>query len=102
MFKIHLEEAPQILHELFPLTEPSTYHLRFQPKFATRPIRTVNYGSNSLRFLGPRLWETVSSELKRCERVDVLKSKIRKWRPHNCPCKLCDTYIHQVGFIQCV
>ena len=99
MFKVHLGEAPQILHEVFLLTEPSTYNLRFQPEFGTRPIRTVHYGSNSLRFLGPKIWEIVPSELKRCERVDDFKSKIMEWRPHNCPCRLCVTYIHHVGFI---
>ena len=62
----------------FLLTGPSTYNLRFQPEFRTRPIRTVHYGSNSLRFLGPKTWEIVPLELKRCERVDVFKSKIRK------------------------
>ena len=29
MFKVHLGEALQILHEVFPITEPSTYNLRF-------------------------------------------------------------------------
>ena len=76
MFKVHLGEASQILHDVFPLTESSTYNLRFQPKFGTRPIRTVHYGSNSLRFLGPKIWEIVPSELKRCERVDVFRPKI--------------------------
>ena len=48
-FKVHLGEAPQILHEVFRLTEPSTYNLRFEPEFGTKPIRTVHYGSDSLR-----------------------------------------------------
>ena len=47
MFKVHLGEAPQVLQEVFPLTEPSTYNLRFQHEFGTRPIRTIHYGSNS-------------------------------------------------------
>ena len=71
-----IRKAPQILQEAFPLTEPSAYNLRFQPEFGTRPKRTVHYGSNSLRFLGPKIWEIVSSEFKRCERVDVFKSQI--------------------------
>ena len=99
MFKEHLGEAPHILHEAFPLTEPFIYNTQFQPEFGTRPIRTVHYGSNSLRFLRPKIWEIVPSELKCCERVDIFKSKIRNWRPHNSPCRLCDTYIHEVGFI---
>ena len=34
LFKVHLGETPQILHEVFPLTGPSTYNLQFQPEFA--------------------------------------------------------------------
>ena len=78
MFKVHLEEAPQILQEVFPLAEPLTYNLRFQPEFRKTPIRTVHYGSNSLRFLESKIWEIVPSELKLCERSDIFKSKIRK------------------------
>ena len=99
MFKVHLGEAPQILNEVFPLSEPSAYNQRFQTEFSTRPIRTVHHGSNSLRYLGPKIWEIVPSEIKCCKRVDVFKSKIQKWQPLNCPCRLYDTYIHQVGFI---
>ena len=40
-----------------------------------------------------------SIRVKRCERADVFKSKIREWQLHNCPCRLNDTYIHQIGFI---
>ena len=65
MFKVHLGEAPQILQEVFSLTEPSTYNLQFQPESSTRPIRTVYYGSNSLRYLGPKIWEIVPLQLKR-------------------------------------
>ena len=99
MFKVYLGEAPQILHKVFPLTERSTCNLRFQPEFGTGAIRTVHYGSNFLRFLGPKIWEIVPSELNRFERVDVSKSKVWKWRPHNCHCRFCDSYIHQAGFI---
>ena len=34
MFKVHLGEAPQILNEVFPLSEPSAYNLRFQLNLA--------------------------------------------------------------------
>ena len=52
IFKLHLGEVAMILQDVFSLTEPLTYIPRFQPEFGTRPIGTVHYGSNSLRFLG--------------------------------------------------
>ena len=79
MFKVHLREAPQVWEEVFALTEPLTYSLQFQPEFGTRTIGTIHYGSNSLRYLGPTIWELLPSGLNRCEKVDVFKSKIGKW-----------------------
>ena len=32
-----IRKVPQILQEVFPLTEPSANNLRFQPEFGTRP-----------------------------------------------------------------
>ena len=31
--------------------------------------------------------------------IKEFKSKIKSWVPQNCPCRLCKTYIHHVGFI---
>ena len=42
MFKVQLGEAPEILHKVFPFTEPSTYNLRFQPEFSARKINLLD------------------------------------------------------------
>ena len=38
-------------------------------------------------------------ENKKSESVDIFKSKIKKWVPEICPCRLCKTYANQVGFV---
>ena len=39
-------------------------------------------------------------ENKKCsESVDIFKSKIKKWLPEICPCRLCKTSANQVGFV---
>ena len=37
---------------------------------------------------------------KNSDFLDSFKSEIKNWRPQECPCKLCERYIHQVGFTQ--
>ena len=99
MFKVYKKQGPDILQDVFPLNPQATYNLRNQPHFASRTIRTVHYGENSLRHLGPKLWEMIPSSIKDTESVETFKNKIKSWIPDICPCRLCKTYIHQVGFI---
>ena len=97
--KVHTDQRPDILHDVFPLNSQPEYNLRNKTHFATRPIRTAYYGDNSLRYLGPKLWELIPSNIRDTESVQVFKNRIKNWIPDNCPWKLCKTYIHQVAFI---
>ena len=99
MFKVYTEKVPEILQDVFPINSQPEYNLRNKTSFATRPIRTVHYGDNSLRYLGPKLWELIPSDMKDTESVEVFKNRIKNWIPDNCPCRLCKTYIHEVDFI---
>ena len=49
--------------------------------------------------LGPKLWNLFPNEYKTIESLEDFKAKIKTWVPENCPCRLCKTYIHQVGFL---
>ena len=53
MFKVHAEQGPDILQDVFPINSQPEHNLRNKTHFATRPIRTVHYGDSSLRYLGP-------------------------------------------------
>ena len=99
MFKVYTEQGPDILQDVFPINSQPEYNVRNKTHFATRPIRTAHYGDNSLTYLGTKLWELIPSNMKDTESVEVFKNRIKGWIPDNCPCRLCKTYIHQVGFI---
>ena len=99
MFRVYTGSATDILNELFPLKPRSNYSLRYLPEFNVRPIKTAYYGLNSLSYLGPRIWELLSNNLKRLESVEAFKSKIKGWILKNCPCRICKPYIYHVGFI---
>ena len=67
--------------------------------FRSRPIRTVNFGSEALSHLAPKIWELIPEKFKTLESVASFKIAIKKWKPDNCPCRLCREYIYQVGFV---
>ena len=46
-----------------------------------------------------KLWNLLPGEIKNSSSLTVFKNKIRNWIPEKCPCKLCQTYIKNVGYI---
>ena len=67
--------------------------------FVTRRVTTEAYGKQSLGFLGPKIWELVPEEFKSFS-LSKFKAKVRKWKPEKCPCRLCEIYIKDVGFVK--
>ena len=98
LYKIKNNMAPEILNEVFQL-RTSSYNLRTNSKFYTRQVHSVYNGTESLSFLGPKIWELVPEYIKKSESLEVFKNKIKKWVPSRCPCRLCRVYIQNIGFI---
>ena len=94
MLKIHRGLSPHILRKIF-VPKISFYNLRRNNTF----VHSVYHSAELLSFLGPEIWDLVSLELKQLESLEVFKMKIKKWIPFECPCRLCRTYIQQVGFV---
>ena len=98
MFKIHRGFSPDILREIF-VPKISLYNLHRNNTFERRQVDSVYHGTESLSFLGPKIWDLVPLELKQLESLEVFKLKIKKWIPFECPCRFSRTYIQQVGFV---
>ena len=98
MFKIHRGLSPDILREIF-VPKINLHNLRRNNTFERRHVHSVYHGTESLSFLGPKVWDLVPLELKQLENLEVFKLKIKKWIPFECPCRLCRTYIQQIGFV---
>ena len=92
MFKIHRGLSPDILREII-VPKISLYNLRRNNTFERRQVHSVYYGTESLSFLGPKIWDLVPLELKQLESFEVFKLKIKKWITFEYPCRLCRTYI---------
>ena len=46
-----------------------------------------------------KIWDLVPDQIKHCGSLTKFKHFIKSWSPSDCPCRLCKTYIAQVGFI---
>ena len=78
--------------------EQGNYYFRNQTDFVIPQVRSVDYGLESIRFLGPKIWESLENDLKNKESVDSFKTYIKKWKPESCPCRLCKTHLQNIGY----
>ena len=78
--------------------EQGNYNLRNQADFVIPHVKSVNYCLESIQSLGQKIWGSVLNDLKNKESVDSFKIAIKRWKPESCPCRLCKTYLHNIGF----
>ena len=100
MYKVANGISPEIMNEIFQLREKSHYNLRYTSEFIIPPIHSVYHGSESVSYLGPKIWELIPPVIRQIDTFSGFKKAIKKWKPTNCPCRICKTYIPKVGFIQ--
>ena len=99
IFKVKMKLALEIMNEVFDIIE-SPYPLRNELRFKSRNIRTARYGIETAAFVGSKIWSYMSLELKKSTSRNEFRSKIKTWKPENCPCKLCKIYLQRIGYLQ--
>ena len=91
--------ASDMMKEIFKWQNPSYNLISSCNQFRRKNIKTVNYSLQSVRNLGPKIWELVPSNIKCGNSLSKFKKLIKSWKPEACQCRLLTTYIAQVGFI---
>ena len=77
----------------------SRYNLRKFSQFSRFLVKPVYHGTESISYLGPKIWDVLPDDYETIQNSDTFKIKIKKWKPENCPCRLCKVYIDRVGFL---
>ena len=76
--------------------------LRTNSDFLRPRVNTVHFGKDSLRYFGSVIWDKVPIQIKNSINLSIFKSKIRNWSPDECPCRLCQVYLHRLGYTNVV
>ncbi len=98
MYKIKHHLSPIPMQALFN-EKINHYDLRYKSSWETDNLRTVKYGSETIRNMGPKTWELVPNNIKESTSLLEFKTKIKRWKPNSCTCRLCMSYIYNLGFI---
>ena len=104
MFKVKLGIAPTFMNDIFQTrampNKGVVRSLRSQTEFYNyKTPKTVYYGTETLRSLGPKIWNILPSNIKLSTNLFMFKTNIKSWIPNNCPCRLCKPYIEGLGFM---
>ena len=98
MYKIRNDLNPSFMQEIFCENE-SHYNLRNNNEFVQPRVRSVGNGTESVRFKGPQLWQMLPQTIRNSGSLAQFKANIKNWKGENCPCKLCRTFIPNLGFL---
>ena len=75
------------------------HELRNKKLWEVRNVRTDTYGTETVSFMGPKIWELIPNDIKNLETLQAFKREIKLWKPSGCPCKLCKSFIPELGYL---
>ena len=75
------------------------YNLRKIQELSTSTKNTLNFGTETISYRGPQLWNLIPDNIKLEPTFELFKKKIRKWKCEPCPCRMGKTYLQHIGFI---
>ena len=91
-------KCPKIMLDLFKeVTHP--YNFRSSLICGSYKIKTVRYATETITYLGPKIWSIIPDEIREPASLETFRQKIKVWKPNSCPCHICKKYIANVGFV---
>ena len=91
--------SPNIMNRVFKSRNTPHYNLRHTSYFSTDPIHSVYDSVESASYLGPKIWEKTPAEIKNKDSLDGFKKEIKKWKPTECPYRICESFVPNLAFV---
>ena len=88
IFKTLNKLNPTFMNDIFSV-RTSNYSSRNPNNLNHFRPNQVTFGSNSLRAMGPKIWNCLPNELKSAENLKSFKNLIKLWDGLTCKCNAC-------------
>ena len=98
IYKCKNNYSPIFMTKIFPGITNS-FNLRSKNTIKTYNVHSVHNGTETISFRGPKLWANLPTCIKNSKSLTEFKRQIKMWKPKGCSCRLCKSYIANVGFI---
>ena len=95
IYKVKQQISPNFISEIFPPTDIA-YNTS---DFKRTKVNTVLWGSETIHYIGPIIWDLLPLNIQTTPTLRSFISKVKKWEPENCPCRLYKDYIPHIGFL---
>ena len=92
MFNVSRGLSPKIVNELFQFRKQISYVLRQRFQIQISSVYSVFSGTESLKFLGPKIWTLVPNEIS----LGKFWNAIKQRKPTTFSCRPCKRYIHRI------
>ena len=98
LYKVVNNDCPLLMDNIFPPTG-NPYNLRNKNPFRSFNTHSVHHGTETITYIGPKIWVLVPKSIKQSKSISEFKQRIRSWKPVGCTCRICKTYIANIGVI---
>ena len=98
MLKVKHKLCQDITDDIFIERTKRQYNFRNRPDFITTHVHSVFHGTESILYLGPKIWDIVPEDFKHKKSLNSFKEPIKMQVPTNRPCRLGKVYQDGVGF----
>ena len=98
MFKTKENMNHHVMTEIF-CERIVTYNLRNNNEFLLPRVRTTSYGSETIKYRVQRLWLSLPQHIRNAQSITEFKKEIKSWSDADCTCRLCRTFIPQLGYL---
>ncbi len=75
-----------------------SYSLRHGNDTQLPKVLTTTFGIEIVAYLGNKLWQLLPQQIKNSSNLHIFKRRVKYWKGEKCNCRLCKTYVPQVGF----
>ena len=89
---------PPFMIEIFGDKEVS-YQLRSTSKLNLPKVRTTNYGTDTVWFMGQRAWAKLPIDLKASSSLTVFRKYLKSEKSRHCNCRICKTSIYGLVYL---
>ena len=85
---------PAYMNEIFKLRKTSrAVRNNYKLNLDVPIINEVSFGYKSLRYCGPKIWNSLPFHIKFSENLEAFKNIIKNWDGVSCKCKVCQNII---------
>ena len=89
IFKTFHSLNPIYMNEMFQTNPSITRNLHGKNNLVTHRYNSVTYGKNSIRILGPTIWNHLPDKYKTAENLQTFKRLLNQWNGPQWICNLC-------------